>query len=194
MQEKHIFFSLILTKAELLAVTYNDIDFENKILRVTKSYQRIDGRDVISEPKTEKGKRNITLPGFLVDELREYTDCLYGIMPYDRIFQFTKSFLEHEMIRGIKETGVRRIRLHDIRHSHASLLISELKMPPLLVANRLGHEKIETTLNTYSHLYPNQSRDLADQLEHIYLKGDGKNARETQKSDHQLSSDGKRAD
>lgn len=52
----------------------------------------------------------------------------------------------------------------DLRHSHASLLISKLGAQPLVVAERLGHEKIQTTLNTYSHLYPNQARDLADQL------------------------------
>ena len=52
----------------------------------------------------------------------------------------------------------------DLRHSHASLLISKLGAQPLMVAQRLGHEKIQTTLNTYSHLYPNQARDLADQL------------------------------
>lgn len=52
----------------------------------------------------------------------------------------------------------------DLRHSHASLLISKLGAQPLMVAERLGYEKIQTTLNTYSHLYPNQARDLADQL------------------------------
>ena len=54
---------------------------------------------------------------------------------------------------GDKETGVRRIRLHDLRHSHASLLV-EMGFQPLAIAERLGHEKVETTLNTYSHLYP----------------------------------------
>jgi len=56
-------------------------------------------------------------------------------------------------------------RLDFIRHSHASLLISKLGAQPNLVADRLGHEKIQTTLSTYSHLYPDQSRKLADQLE-----------------------------
>ena len=63
--------------------------------------------------------------------------------------------------------GVKRIRLHDLRHSHASLLISKLGAQPNLVADRLGHEKIQTTLSTYSHLYPDQSRKLADQLEKL---------------------------
>ena len=75
-----------------------------------------------------------------------------------------KSFMEHEMVRGIKETGVRRIRLHDLRHSHASLLV-EMGFQPLAIAERLGHEKIETTLNTYSHLYPNKQAELAEKLE-----------------------------
>ena len=70
----------------------------------------------------------------------------------------------HEIVRGIKETGVKRIRIHDLRHSHASLLV-ELGFQPLAIAERLGHEKIETTLNTYSHLYPNKQAELADRLE-----------------------------
>lgn len=45
----------------------------------------------------------------------------YGIMPNERMFRFTKSYMEHEIVRGIKETGVKRIRLHDLRHSHVSL-------------------------------------------------------------------------
>lgn len=152
---------------ELMALTLEDFDDEDKTLRINKSYQRIEGRDVITEPKTEKSKRIITLPDFLVEELKEYVSKLYGMMPKDRIFPITKSYLEHEMIRGVELSGVKKIRLHDLRHSHASLLISKLGAQPNLVADRLGHEKIQTTLNTYSHLYPNQSRDLADQLNNL---------------------------
>ena len=75
-----------------------------------------------------------------------------------------KSYMEHEIIRGIKASGVKRIRLHDLRHSHASLLV-EMGFTPLAIADRLGHEKIETTLNTYSHLYPNKQGEIADRLE-----------------------------
>ena len=72
--------------------------------------------------------------------------------------------MEHEIIRGINASEVKRIRLHDLRHSHASLLV-EMGFMPLAIAERLGHEKIETTLNTYSHLYPNKQGELADRLE-----------------------------
>ena len=70
------------------------------------------------------------------------------------------------MLRGCKKSGVKKIRVHDLRHSHASLLI-EMECQPLLIADRLGHEKIQTTLNTYSHLYPNKQAEVAQQLENL---------------------------
>lgn len=106
---------------ELLALTYNDIDLEKRTISVNKSYQRIEGRDIITPPKTPKSKRIITIPPFLTEELKEYISHLYGIMADERMFRFTKSYMEHEIIRGIKASGVKRIRLHDIRHSHVSL-------------------------------------------------------------------------
>lgn len=149
---------------ELLALTLADFCVEEKTLSILKSYQRINGRDVITEPKTAKGKREVALPDFLVSELEEYVGKLYGMMNNDRLFMVTKSYLEKEMLRGVRISGVKKIRLHDLRHSHASLLISKLGAQPNLVAERLGHEKVQTTLATYSHLYPNQSRSLADQM------------------------------
>lgn len=150
---------------ELLALTLEDFDEEKRTLRINKSYQRIQGRDIVTEPKTEKSNRVITLPDFMVEDLKEYVGRLYGIMEKDRLFAITKAYLEHEMKRGIELSGVKKIRLHDLRHSHAGLLISKLGAQPNVVADRLGHEKIQTTLNTYSHLYPNQGRELADQMD-----------------------------
>ena len=67
------------------------------------------------------------------------------------------------MLRGCKKSGVKKIRVHDLRHSHASLLI-EMECQPLLIADRLGHEKIQTTLGTYGHLYPNTNLEVAKKL------------------------------
>ena len=149
---------------ELLALTLEDFNPVEKTLRINKSYQRIKGRDVITDPKTQKGKRTISLPDFLVEELQEYVGKLYGMTLQDRMFQTTKAYYEHEMIRGVELSGVKKIRIHDLRHSHASLLISKLGAQPNLVSDRLGYEKIQTTLSTYSHLYPERSRQLAEQL------------------------------
>ena len=106
---------------ELLALTVGDVDLDRKTITVNKSYQRIKGRDVITEPKTEKSKRVISIPDFLVEDMRKYTGMLYGLMKDDRLFSITKSYLEHEMSRGCKLSGVKKIRLHDLRHSHVSL-------------------------------------------------------------------------
>lgn len=149
---------------ELLVLNVGDVDFEKRTISITKSYQRMSGRDVITEPKTPRSKRSITIPQFLVIDLQDYVNSMYGVEKEDRLFPITKYYLEHEMQRGIKQSGVKRIRIHDIRHSHASMLV-ELGFSPLEIANRLGHEKIETTLNTYSHLYPNKQEQLADRLD-----------------------------
>lgn len=152
---------------ELMALTPHDIDFKNKTLTINKSYQRLDKEDIISEPKTPKSNRIITLPAFLCTNLEEYIKTLYSIEADDRLFHFTKYFLHNEMNRGCKKSNVKRIRLHDLRHSHASLLI-ELGFSPLLISERLGHENIETTLNTYSHLYPNKHSQVSDKLQEIH--------------------------
>ena len=77
---------------ELLALTSQDIDFDNKVIRITKSYQRLEGKDVITDPKTPKSKRNVSMPDFLCEELKDYIGRLYGILPTDRIFHLTKAF------------------------------------------------------------------------------------------------------
>ena len=152
---------------ELLALNPKDVDLEKRTISITKSYQRFGKKDVITPPKTSKSKRVITVPEFLAADIKDYMDSLYDLQENDRLFPITKYYLEHEMQRGIKESGVKRIRVHDLRHSHASMLI-ELGFSPLEIANRLGHEKVETTLNTYAHLYPNKQTKLAERLDSEY--------------------------
>ena len=152
---------------ELLALNPKDVDLEKRTISITKSYQRLGKKDVITPPKTPKSKRVITIPEFLAADIKDYMDSLYDLQEDDRLFPITKYYLEHEMQRGIKESGVKRIRVHDLRHSHASMLI-ELGFSQLEIANRLGHEKVETTLNTYAHLYPNKQTKLAERLDSEY--------------------------
>ena len=159
-----ILFWIGMRIGELLALTPADFNFDKETVTINKSYQRLKGQDMITSPKTKKSNRTIKMPKFLCEEMKEYLGMIYGLKKKDRIFTVTKSYLHHEMDRGAKAAGVKRIRIHDLRHSHASLLV-ELGFPPLAIAERLGHEKIETTLNTYSHLYPNKQAELADRLE-----------------------------
>ena len=87
---------------------------------------------------------------------------LYVYGKNDRIFQITKSYLHHEMSRGAKAAGVKRIRIHDLRHSHVAHCI-ELGFSPVAIAERMGHEGINITFN-YAHLYPSKQKALADRL------------------------------
>ena len=67
----------------------------------------------------------ITMPEFLSEELESYIGMLYGLNENDRIFQISKSYLHHEMDRGVKLSGVKRIRIHDLRHSQLRILIQK---------------------------------------------------------------------
>lgn len=153
-------------EGELLALTPTDIDLDKQTLTVNKSYQRLNGQDIVTTPKTPKSNRTIPIPTGLCDCLREYMSQCYELQPTDRLFPYTKSFLYHEMEYGCKASGVKKIRVHDIRHSHASLLV-EMGFSPLLIAERLGHEKVQTTMETYSHLYPNKQIEVANQLDEL---------------------------
>ena len=95
---------------------------------------------MITPPKTPKSKRVITIPEFLAADIKDYMDSLYELQENDRLFPITKYYLEHEMQRGIKESGVKRIRVHDLRHSHASMLI-ELGFSPLRLRIGLDMKK-----------------------------------------------------
>ena len=95
--------------------------------------------------------------------IKRYSESLYDYEPTERLFHISKSKLHQYMVKYSGLSGVKRIRIHDIRHSHASMLI-ELGVAPLAISERLGHEDIQTTLNTYSHLYPNKQNEIAEML------------------------------
>lgn len=155
---------------ELLALTTADFDFKNRKLRINKSYQRLKGQDVITEPKTKKSNRTIEMPDFLCEEMQEYFSMLYDQKPDERIFPISKSYLHHEMDRGVKATGLKRIRIHDLRHSHVSLLI-ELGFSAVAIADRVGHESIEITYR-YAHLFPSKQAEMANRLGELKKGGD----------------------
>ncbi len=151
-------------EGELLALFPEDIDFHKKEISITKTYQRIKGGDVFTTPKTEKSKRLVPIPEFLCSEIESYMkkqEILDG-----RLFPYSRAFLTNEMKRACKLTGIRKIRVHDIRHSHVSLLINQ-GFDALVIAKRVGHENVSTTLNTYAHLFPHRQEKLISVLEDL---------------------------
>ncbi len=159
-------------EGELLALTPADFDFDKETVTINKSYQRLHGEDVITTPKTKKSNRTIKMPHFLCEEMQEYLGMLYGLKKKDRIFTVTKSYLHHEMDRGAKAAGVKRIRIHDLRHSHISLLI-DMGFSAVAIADRVGHESIEITYQ-YAHLFPSKQAEMAKRLDDLG-KGDFEN-------------------
>ena len=150
-------------EGELLALTPADFDFTTHTLRINKSYQRLNREDVITPPKTFKSNRFIKMPQFICDEMQDYMGMLYGLKEDERIFTISKSYLHHEMNRGSKVSGVKRIRVHDLRHSHVSLLIN-MGFTVLAIADRMGHESIDITYR-YAHLFPSEQTQMAEQLD-----------------------------
>lgn len=150
---------------EALALNFADFDFAQNNVKISKTYCKLDNKDVILTPKTKKGNRTITLPKFIMNQIRIYRLHLFGLNDKeDRLFSTTQSALNHRFYRWCEEAGVKKIRIHDLRHSHASMLIDK-GVQPLIISERLGHENIQTTLQIYSHLYPDKQKQIADMLE-----------------------------
>lgn len=148
---------------ELLALTRKDFDLEKRTLRINKTYQIVNGEEMVTSPKTEKSNRTIELPRFLCNEIQDYFDSLYGLDDKSRVFPISKHYLHHEMERGSKKAGVKKIRIHDLRHSSCALLI-HLGYSPVQIAERLGHQSAAIT-ERYAHLYPSVQKEMANRLD-----------------------------
>ena len=103
---------------------------------------------------------------FPYDFLEDYKKRYYKPLPETRVFQMSRQPYREQMKQHCDIAGVKRIRLHDLRHSHASLLI-ELGFSALLVSERLGHESVSTTLDIYSHLFPSKQSQMIERLDKL---------------------------
>lgn len=148
---------------EALALTSSDIDLEKATISVSKTYYRRNKTDYITSPKTESSNRKVTIPKFLQGEIKEYLDRQYELAPDERIFPITDRAVQKKMKQKTEEAKLKPIRVHDLRHSHIALLI-EKGLQPLVIAQRVGHDSVNTTMNIYGHLYPNKQKEVADLL------------------------------
>lgn len=150
---------------ELMALTGNDIDIEKRTISITKTYTRLTGRkDSITSPKTPGSKRVVSAPSVVIDAIKEYTDRIYDYDKNARIWQIHSKSLRDRMYHIADYAGVKKIRIHDLRHSHASYLINN-NVPVKLISQRLGHENVETTLRTYAHMYKDTEESVSDMIE-----------------------------
>lgn len=148
---------------ELLALTWEDIDIENKTVSISKSLYATKEYEIINPPKTPKGNRTIGIPDKVIDELIDYKSHLYKPQDHYRVFLITRDTYRHILNDTAKEKGLTPLRLHDLRHSHISHLI-HLGINPVAISHRAGHENVSITLDTYGHLYPDADKEIMSKL------------------------------
>lgn len=148
---------------EMLALTWDDVDFKTNSISITKTLYRLQKTSYVSTTKTISGDRTIIMPRFIAEMLQDYRR-LSAYTSEERIIPITRAALLKKLHEGAKKAGVKEIRIHDLRHSHASLLI-KAHCTPVEVADRLGHKDPSITLKIYSHMYAAQRTKIADMLD-----------------------------
>lgn len=163
------FYMTGVRSSELLALNWSDIDFEKKTVSINKSLYYKSQRNWKYKPtKSRASNRLLALDDDTLKVLSDWKSIQSKTGKIDFVFSLnglpqTKGTWGRNIKKHSEYAGVKRIRVHDLRHSQASLMLS-LGMSLLQVQDRLGHDDEKTTLGTYSHLYPNAMREVANQL------------------------------
>ena len=159
---------------ELIGLTWDNIDFVYMTLVGKKNVVTVDGKVYVTTPKSKKSVRTIPLTKTLADDLKILKgNCkkYFGFNNKWYVFGDIKPITQERMrVRKnllAEKSGVKPIRLHDFRHSCASLLINN-GANIMIVAKYLGHTKIDETLNTYSHLFKNKMEDIVKIMNTLY--------------------------
>lgn len=148
---------------EVMALTFSDIDYEKSTVTINKTLFRRGKEILITTPKTESSVREVTIPEFLVDEIKQYVESIYKPENDNRLFELTDRAVQKKIKSKANKCHLKPIRVHDLRHSHVAFLI-EKGVQPLVIAQRVGHDSVNTTMNIYGHLYPNKQKQVADML------------------------------
>jgi integrase len=160
-----------LRKGEILGLHREDIDLEREVLRVRHQVTYVRGKgSVISEPKTDRARRQVTLPPFALNVLSDHVNTLNENQSLLFTTSTAKPVSGRNVVRHFKsvieQEGLPNIRFHDLRHTHATILLAS-GVHPKVVQERLGHSQISLTLDTYSHLIPSLQEEAAQQFEEI---------------------------
>jgi len=181
----HIVIFLALTcglrRGEILGLQWEDIDFNNKMIHLTNNMVQADGKSILKDTKTSTGKRSIALPQNVVDELKQVRK---NQIKYSLVFEedyetnnfvctwpdgkpFRPDYITQVFPKILKKLKLPNIRFHDLRHTHATLLLMQ-DVHPKVVQERLGHSKISITLDTYSHILPNMQQEAAEKIDKLF--------------------------
>lgn len=149
---------------EVLALTWNDIDYINKTVYINKAVDR-DG--VFSNPKNESSLATVDLPSFLIDKIQDYERSVHPKSKKEFIFFngkiVSRTSVARYMKKFIRVSGVPYIKFHGLRHSMASRMINA-NLNPLIVSKHLRHASTQQTLDTYAHIFPKLTKGLMDKI------------------------------
>ena len=170
-----VFFWSGIRLGELLGLTKEDVSLEEGTLSVRASYKTQTHK--MGKTKTKNSKRTIYIPQFLVEELAEYMETLYGLSEKDRIFPTSKTTLHKKLKEAAEKAGLKKITIHEFRHSHISMLMDGVSFASVMdISKRAGHKKPSTTI-IYTHRYKGKDQMIADELNRL-LKGVRENVSE----------------
>ena len=159
-----------LRRGETLALTWDDIDFKNKTLTVNKTLSiGAHKKVVLSTPKTESSIRTIDLDDKTIIALQRLKiQSKYKLIFPNKKGKFSRlSNIADKLNQAIKETKIKKIRVHDLRHTHASLLFASGASIKYVQA-RLGHADVKTTLNIYTHITKDtKEKDLSNFVKYM---------------------------
>lgn len=144
---------------ELLALNLEDFDFRNNVIHISKNRPLVTRK--ITSPKTPSSNRDVEMPQNLMKQVADYVNKLYKIP--SPLLQISGNSLRKALSRGAHKAAVKPIRVHDLRHSHASFLIMN-GVPINAISRRLGHKSPRVTLDIYSHIYKQAGTQIAELL------------------------------
>jgi integrase len=157
-------------EGEILGIHIEDCDLKKGIIHVRHAVLSVKGGLVITDPKTEKSRRSVTVPSFALNVLRSHIEGLYRNQGLIFTTSTGKPVSPRNVIRhfksALKKAELPNIRFHDLRHTSATLLLSA-GVHPKVVQERLGHSQISLTLDTYSHVMPHLQDEAAEKMNEI---------------------------
>ncbi len=171
-----------LRRGEIVALKWEDIDLENETIRIDESSaMRVDGKNIITDTKTEKSQRTISLPPFIIPILKdhkkqqaenklklgpEYKNNSF-VCCWPNGAELTPNYITHTFKKVLKEAGLPDMRFHDLRHTNATLMLLQ-GINVKVISERLGHSSIDVTLDIYSHIIPQMQKEAAQKLDEIF--------------------------
>jgi integrase len=175
--------SLGLRRGEVLGLRWPDVDLEGKAVTISQALARVGGKLEFIEPKSRQSRRTVPIHDGLVAALRNHRRRQFeerlaaGSRWHDGGLVFTTRIgtplepraLNEDFERVVMAAGLRRIRLHDLRHSCATFLLAQ-GVHPRVVMELLGHSQISLTMETYSHVLPDAMREAIGRMEALLGK------------------------